>query len=98
MKVSPTNIIAGAGAQGTNDLRAIKPPVVIASGWAWVFLVVGAMLLAALLYWAWRYWQKRKAEVPLAPIIPPHVRAKQKLQEALALLGQPKEFCTLVSD
>ena len=96
MKVSPTNIVANAA--GTNDLRAIKPPVVIPSGWAWVVWVVGAILLAALLYWAWRYWQKRKAEVPPVPIIPPHVRAKQKLQEALALIGEPKEFCILVSD
>jgi len=32
------------------------------------------------------------------PVIPAHVRAKQKLQEALALLGQPREFCILVSD
>jgi hypothetical protein len=96
MKFSPTNIIASAA--GTNDLRAIKPPVVIPSGWAWVAWVVGALLLTALLYWAWRYWQKRKAEVPPVPIIPPHVRAKQKLQEALALIGQPKEFCILVSD
>src|SRR4029077_20069488 len=65
---------------------------------AWVFCLVGAILLAALLYWAWGYWQKRKAEVPLVPIVPPHVRAKQKLQEALALISQPKEFCILVSD
>ena len=30
--------------------------------------------------------------------IPPHIRAKQKLREALALIGQPREFCILVSD
>jgi hypothetical protein len=34
----------------------------------------------------------------IVPIIPPHVRAKQKLQEALGLLGQPREFCIMVSD
>jgi hypothetical protein len=31
-------------------------------------------------------------------VIPPHVRARQKLEEALALIGQPREFCILVSD
>jgi hypothetical protein len=36
--------------------------------------------------------------VPAVPIVPAHVRAKQKLEEALALLGQPREFCILVSD
>ena len=32
------------------------------------------------------------------PPVPPHVRAKQKLAEALAIIGQPKEFCIMVSD
>jgi hypothetical protein len=32
------------------------------------------------------------------PPIPPHVRAKQKLQEALKLIAEPKPFCTVVSD
>ena len=36
--------------------------------------------------------------VPVVPVIPPHVRARQKLEQALALLGQPREFCILVSD
>src|SRR5439155_18093491 len=35
---------------------------------------------------------------PPVPVIPPHVRARQKLEEALALIGQPREFCILVSD
>jgi hypothetical protein len=32
------------------------------------------------------------------PPVPAHVRAKQKLQEALALIAQPKSFCIAVSD
>ena len=36
--------------------------------------------------------------VPVPPPVPPHVRAKHKLQQALALIGQPKPFCTVVSD
>ena len=82
----------------TNALRDIKPPVVIPSGWALVWWVLGALALLGAALWAWRYWQKRRALVPAVAIIPPHVRAKQKLQEALALLGQPREFCILVSD
>jgi len=30
--------------------------------------------------------------------MPAHVRAKQRLEEALALISQPKPFCILVSD
>src|SRR5262249_45843355 len=82
----------------TNELRDIKPPVVIPSGWLWVWWAVGALGTAALLYLAWRYWQKRKAFVAPVPVIPAHVRAKQKLEEALALIGQPREFCIRVSD
>ncbi|HKI68156.1 MAG TPA: hypothetical protein VKA67_01095, partial [Verrucomicrobiae bacterium] len=54
--------------------------------------------LLALLYLAWRYWRKRKSQIPVAPPIPAHVRAKQKLQEALDLIAQPKPFVVLVSD
>ena len=61
----------------------------------WGALALGA---AALAFWAWRYWRKRRSQIPPVPVIPAHVRAKQKLREALALIGQPREFCILVSD
>src|SRR5204862_7812292 len=48
--------------------------------------------------WAWRVWQKKRLEIPPVPVIPPHIRARKKLEEALALLGRPREFCILVSD
>jgi len=82
----------------TNELRDIKPPVEIPSGWAWLSWVAAVLAVFALLYIAWRYWQKRRAETPPVPVMPVHVRARQRLQEALALLGQPREFCILVSD
>ena len=87
-----------AAMPATNGLRDIKPPVEIPSGWAWVWWVLAALALAVLLVLAWRAWQKRRAQVPPVPVIPPHVRAKQKLREALALIGRPREFCILVSD
>ena len=99
--MAPTNQItqrAAAVGANSNTLRDIKPPVEIPSGWAWVFWVLGALAVAVLLAWLWRYWQRRRMQEPVIPVIPPHVRAKQKLEEALALLGQPREFCILVSD
>jgi len=84
--------------QETNDLRAIKPPLAIPSGWEWLWWLLAGLAIAGLLAWAWRYWQKRRAQVPVTPPIPAHVRARQKLEEALALIMQPKPFCILVSD
>jgi len=81
-----------------SDIRDIKPPVEIPSGWEWLWWTLGALVVAALLYLAWRYWQKRRARRSYVPPVPAHVRAKQKLQEALALIVQPRPFCILVSD
>lgn len=82
----------------TNDIRDIKPPVAISSRWEWLWWTLTILAAVALWVWAWRSWQKRRAQVPVAPPIPAHIRAKQRLQEALALLSQPKPFCILVSD
>ena len=82
----------------TNDLRDIKPPVEIPSGWAWVLWTLVALASIAAAWYLWRYWQKRRLQEPVIPSIPAHVRARQKLQEALALINQPREFCILVSD
>ncbi len=97
--MAATNPIPLAGSQlvATNDIRDIKPPVAI-PGWEWLWWTLTILAAVALLVWAWRYWQKRRTQVLLVPPIPAHIRAKQKLQEALALLAQPKPFCILVSD
>jgi hypothetical protein len=85
-------------ATNINDIRDIKPPVVIPSGWEWLWWTLAALAITAAGILIWRWWQKRKANIPIEPPVPAHVRAKQKLEEALALISQPKEFCILVSD
>jgi hypothetical protein len=85
-------------ASTANDIRDIKPPIEISDGLAWLWWVLAALvvIIAGLLLWRW--WQKRQANRPLPPPIPAHVRARQKLEEALALIAQPKPFVVAVSD
>ena len=85
-------------ATSANDIRDIKPPVEIPGGWEWLWWVLGALAVAALLFVAWRWWQKRRSQIPFVPPVPAHVRAKEMLEKALALIAHPKPFCTLVSD
>jgi len=79
-------------------LRDIKPPAEFPNIWLWVAIGIGALVLLAAVIGLILYYKSRRNQVPLVPPVPPHIRAKQKLQEALALVGQPKPFCTLVSD
>ena len=90
-------ILAGTNASDSS-LRAIKPPVELPDPWKWVWLGLGALLLASLGFLLWRQWKKRLDQMPQVPVVPAHLRAKQRLQEALALLAQPREFCITVSD
>jgi hypothetical protein len=94
------SILSGASSASlsTNALRDIKPPVEIPTGWAWAMWIAGIVLVSALAYWAWRYWRRHRGQIATPPIIPAHIRAKQKLEQALRLLGQPREFCIIVSD
>ncbi len=93
MATNQTTSLAAA-----NDIRDIKPPVNIPSSWEWLWWTLGALAVAALVFALWRRWQKRKANIPVVPPVPAHVRAKEMLEKALALIAHPKPFCTLVSD
>ena len=79
------------------DIRDIKPPIEITDPWVWLGWTLGAiaLLIAAVLLWRW--WQKRRRQIALVPPVPAHVRARQQLDEALALIGQPKPFVVAVS-
>jgi hypothetical protein len=81
----------------TNDIRGLKPPVAIPGEWTWLWLTLGALARAAALVWFWRRWRNKPAPVTPKTTIPPHVRAREKLQAALALLSEPHPFCVAVS-
>jgi hypothetical protein len=76
----------------------LKPLIEIPNGWLWFFGIVGALALLALAWLAWRGWRKKAGAVPVVPPVPPHIRARRRLDQALALLSEPKPFSIAVSD
>ena len=86
----------GTTAGGTNDLRGLKPPVEIPGGWEWLYWTLAAVALLGFALWLWRR-SRRPVPPPQVPIVPPHVRARQRLAEALLQLSDPNRFCTAVS-
>jgi hypothetical protein len=80
------------------DIRDLKPPVEIPSGYEWLWWVLGALMVVIAAWLLWRWWQQRKVQAAIVPVVPAHVRARQKLQAALTLIAQPKPFCIAVSD
>ena len=53
-----TNLSALANASappGTNDIRALKPPIEIPNGWLWVWAVAGVLVLVVAAWFAWRF-------------------------------------------
>jgi len=97
-KTAPTNLLQSAALPGTNGLRDIKPPIEIPSGWAWVWWTLGVLAVGAIIFSVVWLWARRKHELAVTLIIPPHERARRKLEAALDLFDQPKPFCILVSD
>jgi hypothetical protein len=75
--------------------EAPKPLIDIPNPWAWFFWSLVFLALLAALYFGWRWWRKKPALV--TPPIPAHVRARRKLEQALAMLSEPMPFSILVS-
>ncbi|MFM2295123.1 MAG: hypothetical protein RLZZ350_1536 [Verrucomicrobiota bacterium] len=98
MIVTNNNSTTSALASGVNDIRELKPPIAITSVWDWLGWVLALLAVLAVAIWFWRRLHKRMTYIAPAPVIPAHVRARQKLREALPLITQPKPFCVAVSD
>src|SRR5438309_8029549 len=96
----PSSATNSAGTNAlSGDIRDIKAPVEIPSGWFWFSCVAGALTAAAFSCFAWRFWQNLRARPQTQEvIIPPHERARRKLQQALKLIYEPRLFCIEVSD
>jgi hypothetical protein len=83
---------------GTNDIRAIKAPVEIPNPWLWVFWSAGILLLLIIMAVVVRFWLRAKRQRSLPIPVPPHVRARQRIDAALLLIGDPRAFAIAVSD
>ena len=90
-----TNAPAEAAVEG---LRDIKPPLETFNVWLWIAIAAAAMLAITLIVVVCVLYFRRKVQVRLPPPIAAHIRARQKLEDALAFIGDPKSFCILVSD
>jgi hypothetical protein len=95
--IVPSHPPAATNATGPVFHEAPAPLLSIANPWFWFWLVVILLAIAALIYYFIRRARRKAAEVPPPPRIPPHVRARRLLEEALAFLAEPKEFTTRVS-
>ena len=84
---------------GTNDIRPIKAPMFLPDEWWWLWWVIGTIVVLALIAGgiALVIVRARKQAAQSAVPVPPHLRAKQKLRDALALISDPNAFCTAVS-
>jgi hypothetical protein len=81
-----------------NDIRDIKPPIEIPTGWEWLWWTLGVLVVLTVFLLVWRYWHRRMTDISVVPVVPAHIRAKQMLERSLAFIVEPKQFCTLVSD
>jgi hypothetical protein len=82
----------------SDALRDIKPPIAIPNPWLWLIIAAVVFSVLAIAGALALFFLLRRKIVPLPPLIPAHLRAKHHLEDALALLSQPKPFCILVSD
>lgn len=89
-------------ASGTNaigaTLRDIKAPVEIPDYLLYLLIAAGILVAAILGFLVWKYWLKKKLAPAVIAPLPPHVRAKRRLREAISLLDDPTKFTVFVSD
>lgn len=89
---------AAAATPTATDIRDIRPPIVIPNYWLWLWIALAVIAVVAIAITAYVLWRRKANQPTPVPIVPPHVRAREKLREAMELIGQPRPFCILVSD
>ena len=98
--MAATNTITNLAAQvaGATDIRDIRPLVEIPNHWIWLWVTLGVLVVAALVWWIMKVNRKHRTGLPSTPPVPAHMLARRRLEEALALIREPKPFIIAVSD
>ena len=82
----------------TNDIRPIKPPVAVPNPWTPLFWAGGVVVVLGLVATGVILWLVSRKRRAIVPPLPPHARARQKLEAALLLINDPRAFAIAVSD
>lgn len=94
----PSSSETNSRTSSLTDIRAIKDPVEIPDPWFWLELVFGVVLVGIA---AWQILRRTRRQTPERVVdnsVSPSERALQRLNAALALIGQSRSFCTQISD
>ncbi|MGC8743625.1 MAG: hypothetical protein ACP5T0_07095 [Verrucomicrobiia bacterium] len=102
-----TNIVVvpAKKTQDTNDIKPLsweleKPTLferlVHYSDWSVVFWLLGAVVVLLSGFIIYRKFFK-KSKPPVVAFVPPHIRARQRIELAKKYLGDPRQFCFEIS-
>ncbi len=95
-------VVPTPSAQDTNvldtTLRDIKAPVEIPNYVIFLWIALGILIAVIAGVLIWHFWLRKKLAPPVVPPLPPHIRAKRRLREAMALINEPTKFTVFVSD
>lgn len=79
-----------------SDIELMKPPLEYyysGNPIYWILGIVIAGLIAFILYK--KYFKKEKPII--VPLLPPHIRARTRIEQAKRFLGDPRQFCFEIS-
>ncbi len=96
--VAATNAVTKPGVAVPTTLHDIKGPIEIPTVLMWLIRIGIVLVLAGLLWLGWWLWQKRRPKGETVALVSPDQRARERLAQALDLIGQPEPFCTAVSE
>jgi|SRR5665213_1586464 len=87
----------GGAAADLKFQEAVKPLIDIRNPWVLLWWTLGVIAALVAGYFLWRWWRRRAAIIAAPKPVPPHIRARRLLEQALSLISEPKEFSIAVS-
>jgi hypothetical protein len=95
--IVPAQAPAATNAAPLTFHEGLKPLIAIPNVLLWIIGITAILVLGVVAWLVWRHWRKKAAAIAAVPPVPAHVRARQALEAALALLSDPKAFSIAVS-